>query len=45
MVGHYLFDAEFCIRLPAGKGAIEKNVQDERHRLWLPGADCRHRGR
>lgn len=37
MVSHYLFDAEFCN--PASgweKGQIEKNVQDARHRLWVP---------
>ena len=37
MVGHYLFEAEFCN--PASgweKGQIEKNVQDARHRLWQP---------
>jgi transposase len=37
MVSHYLFDAEFCN--PASgweKGQVEKNVQDARHRLWLP---------
>jgi transposase len=35
MVGHYLFDAEFC-NPAAGweKGQIEKNVQDARRRLW-----------
>jgi len=35
MVGHYLFEAEFCN--PASgweKGQIEKNVQDARHRIW-----------
>ena len=35
MVGHYLFDAEFCN--PASgweKGQIEKNVRDSRHRIW-----------
>lgn len=35
MVGHFLFDAEFCN--PASgweKGQIEKNVQDARHRIW-----------
>jgi len=35
MVGHYLFEAEFCN--PAfgwEKGQIEKNVQDARHRIW-----------
>ena len=35
MVSHFLFEAEFCN--PASgweKGQIEKNVQDERHRLW-----------
>jgi len=35
MVGHYLFEAEFCN--PASgweKGQIEKNVQDARHRVW-----------
>ncbi len=35
MVGHYLFDADFCN--PASgweKGQIEKNVQDSRHRIW-----------
>jgi transposase len=37
MVSHYLFDAEFC-NPAAGweKGQVEKNVQDARHRLWLP---------
>lgn len=37
MASHYLFDAEFCN--PASgweKGQIEKNVQDARHRLWIP---------
>ena len=37
MVGHFLFEAEFCN--PASgweKGQIEKNVQDARHRLWQP---------
>ena len=37
MASHYLFDAEFCN--PASgweKGQIEKNVQDARHRLWVP---------
>ncbi|MDC7684511.1 IS21 family transposase [Asticcacaulis sp. BYS171W] len=37
MVSHYLFDAEFCN--PASgweKGQVEKNVQDARHRLWVP---------
>ena len=37
MVGHYLFEAEFCN--PASgweKGQVEKNVQDARHRLWMP---------
>ena len=35
MVGHYLFEAEFC-NPAAGweKGQIEKNVQDARHRIW-----------
>jgi hypothetical protein len=35
MVGHYLFDADFC-NPAAGweKGQIEKNVQDARRRLW-----------
>src|SRR6201994_2344250 len=35
MVGHFLFEAEFCN--PASgweKGQIEKNVQDARRRLW-----------
>jgi transposase len=37
MASHYLFDAEFCN--PASgweKGQVEKNVQDARHRLWVP---------
>ena len=37
MVSHYLFEAQFCS--PASgweKGQIEKNVQDARHRLWIP---------
>ena len=37
MASHYLFDAEFCN--PASgweKGQVEKNVQDARHRLWIP---------
>jgi transposase len=37
MTSHYLFDTEFCN--PASgweKGQIEKNVQDARHRLWVP---------
>ena len=37
MVGHYLFEAEFCN--PASgweKGQVEKNVQDARRRLWQP---------
>ena len=37
MVGHFLFEAEFCN--PASgweKGQIEKNVQDARHRFWQP---------
>jgi transposase len=37
MASHYLFDTEFCN--PASgweKGQIEKNVQDARHRLWVP---------
>ncbi|MEM9964146.1 MAG: IS21 family transposase [Asticcacaulis sp.] len=37
MASHYLFDAEFCN--PASgweKGQVEKNVQDTRHRLWIP---------
>jgi hypothetical protein len=37
MVGHFLFEAEFCN--PASgweKGQIEKNVQDARHRIWQP---------
>jgi hypothetical protein len=35
MVGHYLFDAEFC-NPAAGweKGQVEKNVQDARNTLW-----------
>lgn len=35
MIGHYLFDADFC-NPAAGweKGQIEKNVQDARRRLW-----------
>ena len=35
MVGHYLFEAEFC-NPAAGweKGQIEKGVRDARHRLW-----------
>jgi len=40
MVGHFLFEAEFCN--PASgweKGQIEKNVQDARHRLWQPMPD------
>ena len=37
MVGHFLFEAEFC-NPAAGweKGQIEKNVQDARRRLWQP---------
>ena len=37
MASHYLFDAEFC-NPAAGweKGQVEKNVQDARHRLWVP---------
>jgi transposase len=37
MASHYLFDPEFCN--PASgweKGQVEKNVQDARHRLWIP---------
>jgi transposase len=37
MVGHFLFEAEFCN--PASgweKGQIEKNIQDGRHRFWQP---------
>ena len=37
MIGHFLFEAEFCN--PASgweKGQIEKNVQDARRRLWQP---------
>jgi transposase len=37
MASHYLFDTEFCN--PASgweKGQVEKNVQDARHRLWVP---------
>jgi transposase len=35
MVGHYLFEAEFC-NPAAGweKGQVEKGVRDARHRLW-----------
>jgi len=37
MASHYLFDPEFC-NPAAGweKGQVEKNVQDARHRLWVP---------
>ena len=37
LVSHYLFEAEFC-NPAAGweKGQVEKNVQDSRHRLWVP---------
>jgi transposase len=45
MVGHYLFEAEFCN--PASgweKGQIEKNVQDARHRIW-PTVPARHHRR
>lgn len=41
MVGHYLFEAEFCN--PASgweKGQIEKNVQDSRHRVWPDVPAC-----
>ena len=37
MVSHYLFEATFCN--PASgweKGQVEKDVQDGRHRLWVP---------
>src|ERR1700733_11377571 len=37
MVGHFLFEAEFCNPASGGeKGQIEKNVQDARHRIWQP---------
>lgn len=35
MVGHYLFDADFCNpRAGWEKGQVEKAVQDARHGLW-----------
>jgi transposase len=35
MTNHYLFEPEFCNPASGSeKGAVEKNVQDARHRLW-----------
>ena len=37
LVSHYLFEAEFCNPASGwGKGQVEKNVRDARHRLWQP---------
>jgi transposase len=42
MVGHYLFEAEFCNRAAGWeKGIVEKNVQDRRRQLWAH-ANGRH---
>lgn len=40
MVGHYLFEPEFCNRASGWeKGQVEKDVQDSRHRLWHDAPD------
>jgi hypothetical protein len=37
MASDQLFDAEFCNQASGWeKGQVEKNVQDARHRLWVP---------
>ncbi|MCP2010702.1 hypothetical protein L1274_004444 [Duganella sp. HSC-15S17] len=36
MCAHYLFDADFCnVASGWGKGVVEKNVQDNRRRIWI----------
>ncbi len=41
MCSHYLFDPDFC-NVASGweKGIVEKNVQDNRRRIWLDAQDC-----